>query len=44
MTWDDPWSGDSIKNAFATSTTLLDKFLTRDSLVLSIYEFEVSFG
>jgi hypothetical protein len=41
----DPWSSDSMKNAFATTVVrlLLDKFLTEDSLVLSIYESEVSF-
>ncbi len=41
----DPWSSDSMEEIHLTyEQLLLDKFLTEDSFVLSIYESEVSFG
>ncbi len=44
IVWYDPWSGDSMEKTHLTySPLLLDRFLTEDSLVLSIYESEVSF-
>jgi hypothetical protein len=41
----DPWSSDSMEEIHLTYEQLLvDKFLTEDSPVLSIYESRVSFG
>ena len=40
-----PWSSDSYaKMHLQVEQLLLDKFLTEDSLILSIHESEVSFG